>query len=255
LPNGNPDFEKILFERQPLMKGLVGHDRHTQWRANATNTNEWAMFDLQFDPLPLFDADDAALRIAIDGKVKLIRRVSINAQPSLLPLDSVPDDIRGGRLSLATYQARAQAIREHADFRQRVARLLADRYADKELSPYVEGKIYAGFPAPADETRMHDFHEHDWSARPDIVAALEDDRFRELGKRVIAGERPDLLSDQQRSRWQAWRRDRLLAEGDVPWFTIAAARAQIAELMQDSLPAQREQLAEIERFLMSWSRS
>jgi hypothetical protein len=37
----------------------------------------------------------------------------------------------------------------------------------------------------------------------------------------------------------------------VPWFTIAAARAQVAELTQDCLPEQRQHLAEIERFLVS----
>jgi exodeoxyribonuclease-1 len=197
------------------------------------------------------DADDTALRIAIDGKVKQIRRTSINAQPSLLPLDFIPNDVRGGRLSLTTYQARAQAIRGHTDFRQRVASLLADRYLDQEPSPYVEEKIYAGFAAPADEARMHDFHKNCWPERLDIIETLEDDRFRELGKRVIASERLDLLSDQQRGHWQAWRRDRLLADGDVRWLTIAAARAQIAELRQDSSPEQRRQLADIERFLVS----
>jgi exonuclease I len=89
------------------------------------------------------------------------------------------------------------------------------------------------------------------SGRPDIVESLEDDRFRELGKRQVAIERPDLLSEQQRSHWEAWRRDRLTANGDVPWFTNAAARTQIAELKQDSLAAQRQRLAEIERFLSS----
>ena len=96
---------------------------------------------------------------------------------------------------------------------------------------------------------MHDFHESGWPERPDIVEALEDDRFRELGKRVIAAERPDLLSDQQRSRWQAWRRDRLLAEGYVPWFTISAALVQISALEQNCLPSQRQQIAEIKLFL------
>jgi exonuclease I len=128
--------------------------------------------------------------------------------------------------------------------------LLADRYADQEPSPYVEEKLYAGFPAPVDEARMHYFHEHGWPERPDIVGALEDDRFRELGKRIVATERSDLLSDRQRERWQAWRRDRLLANGDLPWFTIAAAHAQIGELREDPLQARREQLDEIERFLV-----
>lgn len=166
------------------------------------------------------------------------------------PGSAHPPSTRGFQ-RVATYQARAQAVREHADFRKRVARLLAERYADQEPSPYVEEKIYAGFAAPADESRMHYFHEHNWPERPGIIEVLEDDRFRELGKRVIASERFDLLSDQERGRWQAWRRDRLLADGDVPWFTIAAARAQIAELEQDSSSEQRQQLTEIERFLMS----
>jgi exodeoxyribonuclease-1 len=83
--------------------------------ANATNANEWAMFDLQFDPCPLLDADDPTLRTAIDGEVKQIRRTSINAQPSLLPLGFFPDDVCGGRLPLATYQARAQAVQESLD--------------------------------------------------------------------------------------------------------------------------------------------
>ncbi len=203
---------------------------------NATNANEWATFDLRFDPLPLLDADDTALLNAIDGKVKQIRRVSINAQPPLLPLDFAPENIRGGRLPLATYQARAQAIREHADFRQRVARLLADRYADQEPSPYVEEKLYAGFPTVADKARMHDFHEQ--RPAPDVeilLKILDDDRFRELGNRVIASERSDLLSDRQRCRWLAWRHDRLFADGDVPWLTIEAAWAQILEFEHEFL--------------------
>ena len=55
--------------------------------ANAGNANEWALFDLQFDPAPYLDAGDADLSEAIDGTTKVIRRVSINAQPGLLPVD------------------------------------------------------------------------------------------------------------------------------------------------------------------------
>jgi exodeoxyribonuclease-1 len=92
--------------------------------ANAGNVNEWALFDLQFDPARYLDAGDADLRDAIDGTTKVIRRVSINAQPCLLPIDYASDDVLGGRQSLETYQARAQAIREHPEFRRRISRLL-----------------------------------------------------------------------------------------------------------------------------------
>jgi hypothetical protein len=87
--------------------------------ANSGNANEWALFDLQFDPALYLDATDADLRDAIDGTTKAIRRVSINAQPGLLPIDYAPDDVRGGRQPLETYLARAQAIRGHGEFRKR----------------------------------------------------------------------------------------------------------------------------------------
>ena len=67
----------------------------------------------------------------------------------------------------------------------------------------------------------------------------------------MASECSELLSDQERSNWQAWRRDRLMAEGDVPWVTVAAAQAQIAELKEESLPEQHQRLSEIEQFIVS----
>ena len=113
------------------------------------------------------------MRIAINGQEKQIRRTAINAQPSLLPLDFIPADIRGGRLSFETYHARAQAISEHSNFKQRVARLLADRYADQKLRLYVEENIYTRFPLPADEIRMNHFHNRTWPERQDIIETIE----------------------------------------------------------------------------------
>jgi exodeoxyribonuclease I len=216
--------------------------------ANVTNSNEWGVFDLQFDPLPFLNADEAALRNAIDGKVKRIRRVSTNAQPSLLSLEFAPDDIRGGRLPITTYLARAQAVREQPDFCRRVGRLLADRYTDQTPPCYVEDKIYSSFAASVDEVRMRNFQGCGWPKRRAIIDTLEDDRFRELGNRVFASERFDLLSDEEGRQWRSWRHDRLLANGDVPWLTIPAARAQLNEL-KDSSSDSHECLNSLDRFL------
>jgi exodeoxyribonuclease I len=60
----------------------------------------WALFDLQFDPQQLLIADDGTLRDAIDGNVKMIRRVSVNAQPPLLSTEFTPTNFRGGLLSM-----------------------------------------------------------------------------------------------------------------------------------------------------------
>lgn len=153
---------------------------------NADNKSEWALFDLQFDPARYLDASDDNLRAAIDGKVKAIRRVSINSQPGLMPIDFAPDDIQGGRQSLETYQARAQLIREHSTFQGRVARFLADRYEDKAESTNVEERIYSGFPSNDDQALMHSFHEENWEGRLGIIQEIKDDRYRQLGQRIVA---------------------------------------------------------------------
>jgi exodeoxyribonuclease-1 len=217
--------------------------------ANTGNANEWALFDLQFDPAPYLDADEDDLRAAIDGATKIIRRVSINAQPGLLSIDHAPDDVRGGWQSLETYQARAQAIRGHGEFRRRISRLLAARYKDQAEPAHVEQRIYSGFPSNADQTRMHSFHAQGWEDRIGIVQEIEDERYRQIGQRIIAIERPDLLTDAQRQQWDSWRRERLLTNERVPWMTVASALEELAEVSQDAMPAQQAQLADLERFL------
>jgi exodeoxyribonuclease-1 len=226
----------------------------TPLAANASNANEWALFDLQFDPAPYLDAGDADLREAIDGTTKVIRRVSINAQPGLLPFDYAPDDVWGGRQSLETYQARVQAIRAHPEFCRRISRLLAARYEDRVEPAYVEQRIYSGFASNADQARMHSFHDQGWEDRIGIVQEIEDERYRQIAHRIVATERPDLLSAEQRLRWNSWSRDRLWTNKDVPWLTVSSALVELAELAKEADPDQQRQLAELEPLFMGLGR-
>jgi exodeoxyribonuclease I len=221
---------------------------------SCSNPNEWAVFDLQFDPERLMIADDRALRDAMNGKVKMIRRVSANAQPPLLSTEFAPADVRGGRLSMETYLQRAQKVRENRDFQHRISRLLAERYADQPPATYVEQRIYDGFPSNEDEARLATFHRQEWPQRTDLIPSIEDERYRELGERAIAAEQSHLLTAAQRTRWEAWRRDRLLATVDVPWFTLAHAIAELEGFSDAALGDQRQQLSDIRQFLRSVER-
>jgi exodeoxyribonuclease-1 len=218
---------------------------------NSTNPNEWAVFDLQFDPARYLDASDEILRAAIEGNTKAIRRVSINSQPGLLPIDFAPADVQGGRQSLETYQIRANAIKGHSTFQERIARLLADRYKEQAKSDYIEEQIYSGFPSDDDQARMHSFHEQDWDDRVGIIQEIEDKRSREFGRRIIATERPDLLSAKQRKRWESWCRDRLCTDGDTPWLTVSRALEDLAELTENASLDQQRQLVDLRLFLKS----
>ncbi|MGA2566510.1 MAG: hypothetical protein ABSF41_06755 [Pseudolabrys sp.] len=75
------------------------------------------------------------------------------------------------------------------------------------------------------------------------------DRLRELGNRIIASERNDLLSDDERQKWQAWRRDRLLTKDEVRWLTVPRALEKVTALSEGASPDQRRHLADIEHFL------
>ena len=96
---------------------------------------------------------------------------------------------------------------------------------------------------------MHSFHARGWRDRIGILQEIEDERYRQIGQRIIAVERPDLLPDAQRQRWESWRRERFLTNEKVPWMTVASALEEFADLSRDATPAQQAQLADLERFL------
>ena len=85
---------------------------------------------------------------------------------------------------METYLERARKVREHWEFRHRISRLLAERYADQPAAIYVEQRIYEGFPSRDDEARLATFHGREWPHRVGLIPSIEDERYRELGERV-----------------------------------------------------------------------
>src|SRR5262249_48121257 len=114
---------------------------------SSSNTNEWALFDLHFDPEQLLSANDGNLHDSVDATVKIIRRVSVDAHRPLLYTKLTPTNVRGGRLPMETYPERAR----NWDFQHRVGRLLAERCADQPPAICVKQRIYDGFPSRDDE--------------------------------------------------------------------------------------------------------
>jgi Exonuclease I len=82
------------------------------------------------------------------------------------------------------------------------------------------------------------------------VATFEDARLRQIGARLVAFHSPNLLSDSDRRRYIAWRRDRWNASTDteVEWMTLGKARQALLEMKAASAqdPAMLE---EIEAFI------
>ncbi|MBO6885826.1 MAG: exodeoxyribonuclease I [Marivita sp.] len=209
----------------------------------AKNQNQAYLFDLDaMDPAELITASDADLMAAMDAEPRPLRSISINKVPMLLPPATVTDEQR----------RRALALAEAPELRQRLIAAMAASYpADSDTAPqHVEQQIFNGFYGWNDKARLKEFQGADWPRRQEMVATFEDARLRQLGSRLVAFYAPNLLSDSDRRRYIAWRRDRWNASTDteVEWMTLGKARQALLEMKAASAqdPAMLE---EIEAFI------
>ena len=195
---------------------------------NPDNNSEAAAFDLAHDPAPFLDLGVEEIGKLLKASPRVIRLVKLNSQPILMPLDFAP--IAGGLVDAEVARNRADQIARHPSFGKAVGQAVANRFPAREPPQYVEQRIYDGFPSRADACLMEQFHARPWSERADVVSRIVDDRIRELGERLIYLERPDVLADDLRERFDRWRQDRLTADQDVPWVTLRAARQELDQL-------------------------
>lgn len=209
----------------------------------AKNQNQAYLFDLDaLDPQELIAASEVDLMAAMDAEPRPLRSISINKVPMFLPPATVTDEQR----------RRARALAEAPELRQRMIAAMAARYpADADTAPqHVEQQIFNGFYSWNDKARLKEFQGADWPRRQEIVATFEDARLRQLGARLVAFHSPNLLSDSDRRRYIAWRRDRWNASTDteVEWMTLGKARQALLEMKAASAqdPAMLE---EIEAFI------
>lgn len=218
---------------------------------NLMSSNEWAFFDLRDNPKDFIAAPDELLLSRMRGRDRTLRVVRINAQPALLSPDFIPENVEGGRLSAEEYQTRARWIRDTLSFRQRIGGLLAKRLEPDPCPSYVEERIYERFPSRLDEARLQAFHQCDWVDRKRLLTEIEDARYRQLGRRVVAVERPDLLSSDLQAEFERWRIERFQTEQSVPWRTLSKAIGELAALEIDASSDQIDQLASIRAYLKS----
>ena len=112
----------------------------------------------------------------------------------------------------------------------------------------VEGRIYEGFPSRADESRMQAFHAANWIARAEIAETIENDRYRELARRLVFVNAPEALPGNQRSQLQTWLENRRHGrEGVEAGRTIADALADL-EQAEMGRPKEGGSIAAIRRW-------
>ncbi|MEZ2408843.1 exonuclease domain-containing protein [Bosea sp. RCC_152_1] len=226
---------------------------------NPTVATSWAAVDLTVDPADYLDlpAEEIVALFSQRG-VRPIRTIKTNAQPILVRYEQGCHALQPEQQDLALYNERAARVREHAGFRSNLATALANRFADRELSPYPEATLYGGgFLSNEDARACALWHASPWEDRAAISVGFGDERLKAFANRLTLLEAPQTLPPAAWQKGQAWLRDRLTTEGDVPWLTLPKALSEVAILRQ-TLPGddagRHGHLDAIERWLSEQNR-
>ncbi len=168
--------------------------------------------------------DDDTLANAVSASPKIIRSISINNAPNLFY----------SRSNDPMLYEKASLIQDRPDFQKRVGRALAARYKDKELDEDrpVETKIYEGFYTNTDKAILRNFQSGDWQQRADIVEQLEDQRLKQLGRRLVAFNSPVELDSNTKSQALEYLRNKWLTSvDDKPgWTSFPTAEKYLIEI-------------------------
>ena len=128
-----------------------------------------------------------------------------------------------------------KTIKDATRFQNLVSEVLDERYADVEQTNLeVEEKIYSVLYSNSDKELLEHFQEASWMERISIINDFNDERLKQLGKRLIAFYAPQLLTDEQRTAYESFVKKRWSTPMDeVPWTTAEHVWASLNELKSE----------------------
>lgn len=184
---------------------------------------------LDVAPEELAVMPDEALQTYLSAKPSPVRRLRINAAPTLTAFYDAPGLMLNGA-DIDELEDRARRIKEDAAFRSRVISLYLAARESRSPSLHVEGQIYDGFPGPDDERRIANFHDASWQEALAIVQDLDDERLRIFGRRLIYFDGRSVLPSDLKLVVERDLTDRLVdaAAGD---FTLQQALEETERLL------------------------
>lgn len=196
------------------------------------------VYDLDVDPTPLLelDADEIADRVFVsradlpdDVERIPLKLVHSNRSPALAPL-SVLKEVDCGRIGLDSERALRHlemlngmdglALKMQAVF---AAQASHDPPADPELA------LYSGFLPDADKRLLREVRHTPGEMLGASPIVFTDVRYAELLFRYRARNWPESLSDEEATRWRAFRQRRLTTETPLTTLTLDQYFALIEE--------------------------
>ncbi|KHL70923.1 exodeoxyribonuclease I [Pseudomonas flexibilis] len=202
------------------------------------NRNALIVCDLQADPAPLLELDAETLRerlytrrdnLADDQLPAPLKLVHINKCPVLAPLNVLRGEDRERLgLDLELCQRRAMLLRDQAtQWRDKLAALYAEETFAGNGQDDPEQQLYGGFLGERDRRLCEQVRLSEPQALAREAWSFDDPRLPELLFRYRARNLPDSLTAEERLRWQAFCRERLLDPARGAPNTLAAFEQEL----------------------------
>ena len=217
------------------------------------NRNALIVCDLLADPAPLLELDGETLRQRLytrrdelpDGQLPVpLKLVHINKCPVLAPLNVLRGEDRERLgLDLEQCQRRAELLREYApQWRDKLSMLYAEETFTGNGQDDPEQQLYGGFLGERDRRLCEQVRLSDPRTLAKELWSFDDPRLPELLFRYRARNSPDTLTVEERARWQAFCRERLLDPARGAPNTLAVFESELSALLAGAEGARRELL-------------
>lgn len=211
------------------------------------NANGRLCLNLNSDPERLAELSDDALRAEICRRGSPVRRLAVNAAPTLTELWVDPTEFLGD-LDLDLAESRAIFLKVNPEFCRRIIAIYTASWEARPLSPFPELQIYDGFTGDEDRTRLKEFHNASPERRLEIVRKLDDRRLAVFGRRLIHAEHRSSLPENERLEADLDLVERLLEDRGGP-LTLPAALTETESLLPLQTGPQAELLLNFREWL------
>ena len=194
--------------------------------SNKNNPNSIGFADFKLNKAEeLTQASKLTVAKAVGGRPKKIRTLAVNRSETFRKIENLSQEM----LEFC------KTIKDATRLQKLVSEVLDERYADVEQTNLeVEEKIYSGLYGNSDKELLEHFQEASWMERISIINDFNDERLKQLGKRLIAFYAPQLLTDEQRTAYKSFVQKRWSAPIDeAPWTTAEHIWASLNELKSE----------------------
>ena len=189
-----------------------------------SNDNRVSFFDLnQSDPMDVILGNYEAVEAAMQKSPKRIRNIAINQADTFRPAKHTNNE----------WDHICAVIEDNIDFRKTVSECIIDRYESdgKDDEKTIEEKIYGGFYSNEDKSILEEFQLGSWDERLNLLSRFSDERLKQLGRRLIAFNAPELLTTNEQDAFDTYLKNKWETKDEKPnWTTTSIIKKQLKEL-------------------------